>query len=446
MQDKHGLLTQPIADILLKLTTPMVFGMVAILLFNLVDTFFISLLGTDALAAVSFTFPVTFAVNCITMGVGVGLSASIGRLLGQGNSRHAAQLTTHGLILAIGLIIIACFIGFFTIDPLFRLLGAEDKLIPLIHQYMSIWYLTIPLLVIPMSSNSAIRATGDTKTPAKIMMLAGLINGILDPLLIFGYGPFPELGIKGAAIASGISWFGALCASFYVLTHKVKLLALPKMSSLFSDWKQILSIGTPAGLSTALNPISGAILMMMLASQGTIAVASYGAAQRVESLMLLVMISLTSALSPFVAQNLGAKQPERVKEAIFLAVKFSVLFQLFLYILIVPLSIPLSHLFSQDGLVQHGLWMYLICVPFSYGFQGIIMVLVSSLNAMQKPLHSFSWSFMRLFIFTLPTAWVGSHYYGMEGLFIGIAIGNILGGTTAWIYIKRSKLLETISS
>ena len=446
MQDKHGLLTQPIADILLKLTTPMVFGMVAILLFNLVDTFFISLLGTDALAAVSFTFPVTFAVNCITMGIGVGLSASIGRLLGQGNCRHAAQLTTHGLILAIGLIIIACFIGFFTIDPLFRLLGAEDKLIPLIHQYMSIWYLTIPLLVIPMSSNSAIRATGDTKTPAKIMMLAGLINGILDPLLIFGYGPFPELGIKGAAIASGISWFGALCASFYVLTHKVKLLALPKMSSLFSDWKQILSIGTPAGLSTALNPISGAILMMMLASQGTVAVASYGAAQRVESLMLLVMISLTSALSPFVAQNLGAKQPERVKEAIFLAVKFSVLFQLFLYILIVPLSIPLSHLFSQDGLVQHGLWMYLICVPFSYGFQGIIMVLVSSLNAMQKPLHSFSWSFMRLFIFTLPTAWVGSHYYGMEGLFIGIAIGNVLGGTTAWIYIKRSKLLETISS
>lgn len=446
MQDKHGLLTQPIADILLKLTTPMVFGMVAILLFNLVDTFFISLLGTDALAAVSFTFPVTFAVNCITMGIGVGLSASIGRLLGQGNSRHAAQLTTHGLILAIGLIIIACFIGFFTIDPLFRLLGAEDKLIPLIHQYMSIWYLTIPLLVIPMSSNSAIRATGDTKTPAKTMMLAGLINGILDPLLIFGYGPFPELGIKGAAIASGISWFGALCASFYVLTHKVKLLALPKMSSLFSDWKQILTIGTPAGLSTALNPISGAILMMMLANQGTVAVASYGAAQRVESLMLLVMISLTSALSPFVAQNLGAKQPERVKEAIFLAVKFSVLFQLFLYILIVPLSIPLSHLFSQDGLVQHGLWMYLICVPFSYGFQGIIMVLVSSLNAMQKPLHSFSWSFMRLFIFTLPTAWVGSHYYGMEGLFIGIAIGNVLGGTTAWIYIKRSKLLETISS
>ena len=442
MLDKHGLLTQPIADVLQKLTTPMVFGMVAILLFNLVDTFFISLLGTDALAAVSFTFPVTFAVNCITMGIGVGLSASIGRLLGQGNSKHAAQLTTHGLILAVILILIACSIGFFTIEPLFRLLGAEDKLLPLIHQYMSIWYLTIPLLVIPMSSNSAIRATGDTTTPAKIMMLAGLINGVLDPLLIFGYGPFPELGIQGAAIASGISWFGALCASFYVLTRKVKLLAPPKPSEIKQDWHQILKIGSPAALSNALNPISGAILMMMLASQGTVAVASYGAAQRVESLMLLVMMALTSSLSPFVAQNLGAKQPERVKEAIFLAMKFSVIFQLFLYILIVPLSIPLSHLFSQDNAVQHGLWMYLICVPFSYGFQGIVMVLVSSLNAMQKPLHSFSWSFMRLFVFTLPTAWIGSHFYGMEGLFVGIAIGNVMGGISAFWYLRTGTRFE----
>ncbi len=439
MIDKHGLLTQPISEVLRRLTTPMVFGIVAILLFNLVDTFFISLLGTDALAAISFTFPVTFAVNCIAMGVGVGLSACIGRLLGQGKSTHAAQLTTHGLILAIMLILIASSIGLLTINPLFSLLGAEQKLLPLIHQYMSVWYLAIPLLVIPISSNSAIRATGDTMTPAKIMMLSGLINGILDPLLIFGYGPFPALGIKGAAIASGISWFCALCASLYFLTHKIKLLAAPRLNQIVTDWKQILKIGSPAALSNALNPISGAILMMILASQGTAAVASYGAAQRVESLMLIVMMALTSALSPFVAQNLGANQPERVKQAIFLAMRFSILFQLLLYFMIVPLSIPISHLFSQDAEVQNGLWIYLICVPLSYGFQGIVMVLISSLNAIQKPIHSFAWSFTRLFVFTLPTAWIGSHLNGMDGLFIGITIGNTLCGCAAFCY-ARSKI------
>ncbi|MEF1304143.1 MATE family efflux transporter, partial [Vibrio owensii] len=209
-EDKHGLLTAPIPDTLRKMTVPMTMGMIAILMFNLVDTFFISLLGTQALAAISYTFPVTFAVNCITMGIGMGLSTNIGRLLGQGHASQAARFTSHGLLLAVVLVTIASTLGFFTIEPLFRLLGAKEDSIPLIEQYMQVWYLTIPLLVIPMAGNSAIRATGDTKTPAKIMMLAGLINGILDPLLIFGYGPFPELGIQGAAIASAFSWFGAL--------------------------------------------------------------------------------------------------------------------------------------------------------------------------------------------------------------------------------------------
>ena len=126
---------------------------------------------------------------------------------------------------------------------------------------MLVWYLAIPLLVIPMAGNSAIRASGDTKTPAKIMMLAGLINGVLDPLLIFGYGPFPELGIQGAAIASGFSWFGALCGSLYVLIKREKLLALPKPKDMLNDWKQILTIGTPAALSNALNPLAGAQLL-----------------------------------------------------------------------------------------------------------------------------------------------------------------------------------------
>ncbi len=311
MLDKHGLLSAPIAETLRKMTVPMIFGMVAILMFNLVDTFFISLLGTEALAAISYTFPVTFAFNCITMGIGVGLSTSIGRLLGQGEAHQAARFTTHGLLLAIVLVALASTLGFFTVTPLFTLLGAKEALIPLIGQYMHVWYLTIPLLVIPMAGNSAIRATGDTKTPAKIMMLAGLINGVLDPLLIFGVGPFPELGIQGAAIASAFSWLGALIGSFYVLIKRERLLGLPQWPRLKEDWRQILKVGTPAALSNAMNPLSGAILMMMLSSHGTAAVAAYGAAQRIESILILVLMALTSALTPFMAQNFGAKNPQR---------------------------------------------------------------------------------------------------------------------------------------
>ncbi|ELW1730599.1 MATE family efflux transporter [Vibrio fluvialis] len=434
MHDKHGLLSAPIPNVLRQMTIPMIFGMVAILMFNLVDTFFISLLGTDALAAISYTFPVTFGVNCITMGIGVGLSTSIGRLLGQGDTSNAARFSTHGLLLAVTLVAIACTLGFFTIEPLFLLLGAKAELIPLIKQYMQVWYLTIPLLVIPMAGNSAIRATGDTKTPAKMMMLAGAINGCLDPLLIFGYGPFPELGIQGAAIASAFSWLGALIGSLYVLVKRDRLLAPPHFASLRHDWQQILKIGTPAALSTAMSPISGALLMMMLSSHGTAAVAAYGAAQRIESILILVLMSLTSALTPFMAQNFGAQNPTRSFSGLFLSLRFSLIFQLLVFIMMVPLSIPLAALFSQEQAVRDLLWHYLLVVPFSYGFQGVVMMLVSALNALHLPLKAFQWSFMRLFLFTLPSAWLGSTLYGIEGLFIGIALGNVLGGLSGYLY------------
>lgn len=437
MQDKHGLLTGPIPDVLRQMTIPMTFGLIAILMFNLVDTFFISLLGTEALAAVSYTFPVTFAVNCITMGIGMGLSTNIGRLLGQGQPQEAARCSSHGIILAVSLVALTCAVGLVTIEPLFLRLGATPELLPLIHEYMWIWYWTIPLLVIPMAGNSAIRATGDTKTPAKIMMLAGFINGLLDPLLIFGLGPFPELGIQGAAIASAFSWFGALCGSLFVLIKREKLLALPYPSKLISDWRLILRIGTPAALSNAMTPISGAILMMMLSSHGTAAVAAYGAAQRVESILILVLMSLTSALTPFIAQNMGANNPQRSFAGLFLSMRFSIVFQLAIFIMMVPLSIPLAALFSQEQVVKDLLWHYLLVVPFSYGFQGIIMILVSGLNALHQPIKAFQWSFMRLFAFTLPCAWLGSRLFDIEGLFIGIALGNIIGGSLGYLYALR---------
>ncbi|PRQ62534.1 MATE family efflux transporter [Vibrio sp. V01_P9A10T6] len=439
MHDKHGLLTAPIPNVLSQMTIPMIFGLIAILMFNLVDTFFISLLGTESLAAISFTFPVTFAVNCITMGIGIGLSTSIGRLLGQGDAKNAARFSSHGVLLAVVLVTFASILGLLTIKPLFLLLGATDDLIPLIEQYMQVWYLTIPLLVIPMAGNSAIRATGDTKTPAKIMMLAGCINGLLDPLLIFGYGPFPELGIQGAAIASAFSWLGALCGSLYVLIKREKLLAWPYFPTLWHDWQQILKVGTPAALSNAMNPLSGALLMMMLASHGTAAVAAYGAAQRIESILILVLMSLTSALTPFMAQNIGAKNIERSFAGLFLSMRFSIVFQLMIFAMMVPLSIPLSALFSQEPSVRDLLWHYLLVVPLSYGFQGIVMMLVSGLNALHQPMRAFQWSVMRLFVFTLPAAWLGSYLYDVEGLFIGIAAGNTLGGLLGYYYALHLK-------
>ncbi|MCG7489766.1 MATE family efflux transporter [Vibrio sp. Of14-4] len=434
MQDKYGLLTAPIPQVLRQMTIPMVFGLVSILMFNLVDTFFISLIGTEALASISYTFPVTFALNCITMGIGVGLSTNIAHLLGQGKTVHAARFAAHGLLLAVTLITLVSAIGLATLHPLFSLLGASDNLLPLIDKYMTVWYLSIPLLVIPMAGNSVIRATGDTRTPAKIMILAGIINGVLDPLLIFGWGPFPELGIQGAAIASALSWLGACVWSLYILTLRERMLILPNMGYLVEDVRLILKIGTPAALSNAMIPLSGALLMILISSQGTAAVAAYGAAQRLESILIIVLMALSSALTPFIAQNIGAEKHQRSFAGVFISMRFALVFQMGVFIAMIPLSIPLSSLFSQEQPVRDLLWHYLLVVPFSYGFQGIAMILISGLNALHKPLKAFQWSFMRLFVFVLPSAWLGSHWLGSEGIFIGIALGNIIGGILGYLY------------
>ncbi len=436
-RDKHGLLSAPINRVLRQMTLPMIFGLIAILMFNLVDTFFIAMLGTDALAAISFTFPITFAVNCITMGIGVGISSLIGQQLGQGNHHAASRLASHGLLLAVLLVCIASALGIMSISPLFSLLGAGPELIPLIEEYMAIWYLTIPLLVIPMAGNSAIRATGDTRTPAKIMMLAGGINGLLDPLLIFGLGPFPELGIQGAAMASAISWAGALLGAGRVLVFREKLLSWPVWSMLKSDCLRILRIGTPAGLTSAMNPLSGALLMTMLAAQGNAAVAAYGAAQRIESILMIVIMALASIFTPFMAQNMGAKLHQRAFKALFSAMHFGFVFQLSIFVLLVPLSWPLTYFFTQDPAVQNSLWLYLVIVPASYGLQAIMMLLVSALNALQRSAQAMCWNLIRLFALLLPAAWLASGWWGVQGIFVGIAGANTLAGIGAYLFAIR---------
>ena len=195
-----------IKQTLMNMTLPMVMGMLMLMTFGLVDTFFVSLLGTQELAAISFTFPVTFTVISLNIGLGIGISAVIGRLLGSNDHANARLVATAALMTVLCLVGLLSVIGFLTIDPIFILLGASPELLIHIHDYMSIWYIGAIFLALPMSGNSVLRASGDTKTPSMIMAAGGAINALLDPLLIFGYGPIEGMGITGAAIATAIAW------------------------------------------------------------------------------------------------------------------------------------------------------------------------------------------------------------------------------------------------
>ena len=166
-----AMLEGPVESTLLRLSLPMVMGIISVMLINIVDTFYIGQLGVRELAAISFTFPVIFTVMSLAFGVGIGTSAVLSRAIGKGNLAKVQQLTTDSLILIALVMAFISFLGILSLKPLFLAMGAEEDLIPLIREYMLIWYLGVGLVAIPIVGNNAIRASGDSKTPSLVIFL-----------------------------------------------------------------------------------------------------------------------------------------------------------------------------------------------------------------------------------------------------------------------------------
>ncbi|MCL1123009.1 MATE family efflux transporter [Shewanella surugensis] len=442
MNDRHGLLTQPIGRVLLKMSLGNLIGILTILGFSLVDTFFISQLGTHALAAISFTFPITLIVSSIGIGIGAGISTNLGRLIGSNNQPQARLFLHDTLLITCALICAVSLLGSLTITPLFTLLGATPASLSYIQDYMLPWYLGAPLLVVLMVGNQALRSTGDTRSPAMIMSLAAIINLILDPLLIFGLGPFPRLEMQGAAIATLIAWLVAFLLSGYLLIIKKRMLQFARVDfkRYQKNWKKLAHIAQPATLMNLLNPIANALVMAMLARQDHLAVAAFGAGIRLESLMLIVVMALSSSLVPFIAQNLGAGQNARAHHALMLSLKFIFIFQSLLYLPLILLATPVAMLFSQDPQVVTWLSFYIQTLPSAYGFLGIIILVATSLNAYHRPMSSLVINVCRLFFLMLPLAALGSYLYGVEGLLLALPITNALMGIAC--YILATKICE----
>ncbi len=154
------------------------------------------------MAALSFTFPVVLTIGSLTQGIGMGTSTVVSRAIGRGQYSRVRRLATDSLFLGLLVVGIGALVGLLTIRPLFRILGAEGIVLDYIEEYMSVWCHGMIFVVVRMVGNNIIRATGDLKTPGMVMILGAGANLVLDPLLIFGLGPFPEFGIRGAALVT----------------------------------------------------------------------------------------------------------------------------------------------------------------------------------------------------------------------------------------------------
>ncbi len=425
----------PVASVLLKMTGPMAVAMLSFLVFNVVDTFYVGQLGGDELAAMAFTFPVVFLIMSLSFGLGAGAAAVIARAAGSGDESKVQRYTTDAILLAVVLVAIVATAGFFTIDLVFGALGAEGRFLDLVREYMSVWYLGVPFVVLPMTGNNAIRALGDTKTPMKIMLTATVVNLVLDPFLIFGIGPFPRLELQGAAIATVVAFFLTFLASFWVLTRREKLITRIELGALPASWRAILRIGIPAAFTSMLTPIAAAWVTRLAAQQGPDVVAAFGVASRLEGLGLIAINALGSVMTPFMGQNLGAGSWDRIKAARAFALRFAALWGLSIAILFAVTAPFVAASFTDDAGVQRETTRLLLIIPITYFLVGWNNLAANASNGLNRPRSAVILNVVRLAaVGVLATVGAG---LGAWGLYGGLAAANVVAGLFAW-WITRN--------
>ena len=440
---RDEIVSAPVSRVLYKLTLPMVIGIVAVFFFNLVDTFFIGLLGTRSLAAVSFTMPIAMVVMNLAIGLGIASSALIARAIG-GNEHHLAQrYVMASLLLTAAIASAMLFLGWHFNDDLFVLLGADAELLPVIWQYMKFYWPGAWLMMFMIVINSSMRAVGNTKLPSMMMLGSAVLNAILDPILIFGLGPLEGMGIAGAALASTICWLIVVLVMVYSLA-KIDLLHWAQLTfrELLSIWQRLMAVGIPAMITNVLVPIASGILLIMIAPMGEQSVAAFGVGARLEPFSIVVILALTSTIPVFVGQNFAAGQHARVWQALSVSVRFILAWQIGVWLLLWLASPFIALIFSQDPVVIEKVAHYLMLMPIGYAGLGIVLCANAALNALQRTGVSMMLNLVRLSLFYIPLAWVGARFYGFEGLLLGASLGNLIAGFIIWGLINRAQAKE----
>jgi len=437
-QGRPKLTEDPIGPSILSLMLPMMVGMLALVSYTIVDTYFIGQLGTLELAAVAFTFPVAFTITAISMGLGVGTSSVASRLFGSNELGQIQRITTHASMLALIFGTCLLVLGLNTIEPVFRLLGADDTTLPLIERYMSIYYFGSFFLIVPMIGNSVLRASGDAKTPSLMMTAGAILNVVLDPIMIFGWGPIPRMELEGAALATVIANALAGAAAFSVVYFRDHLIRLKTkdLPLIFDSWRRILHVGVPSMASSLVTPMTTAFITWQVSRFGQEAVAGFGVASRIEGISLMALMALSAAITPFAGQNYGAQNYQRVRDGMRYSYRWSTVYGLTVAAVLLFAAPYIVAMFTADPTATATAQMHLRLVPWSYGFLGMSMISVSAFNAVGKPTPGMLVSMSRTIGIYAPLAFILAWLFELQGVFVAAFSANIIAGLLGFFWFR----------
>jgi putative MATE family efflux protein len=426
----------------------MAVGILAMMGFNFVDTYFVGQLGTLPLAAMTTTFPLVMTVMSLSLGLSVSTSIAVSHAVGGGDFERVRRLTTDALSLGVIMGIALMGIAFATLHPLLNAISGTLPTHDLAARYMTIWYSGLMAVVLPTIANMAIRATGDTLTPSVLMIVGVGVNAILDPIMIFGWGPVPRMEIAGAAWATVIARTVTLVLALAILIGREKMVTSPfvGIQTLIASWRLLIRTAVPIAVNNLITPVTGAAITRLTATVGTAAVAGFGIVNRVESFGLTAVYALQSVIGLFVGQNMGAGKWGRVQRAANRAERFAFSWGGFLFLLLLIVGRRLAAQFNPDEAVDSVAALYFMVAGVGFAFRGIYLVSSAGLNALNHAVAATLLTILKGIVITIPAAWLAGRVWGVAGIFAGIGLGNIVTGVATSICLKRAISAEANKS
>ena len=438
---RKRILEGPILKTMIVLAWPVVVSNALQALYNLIDAFWLGKVSTEALSAPTMAWPIIFTFMSLGIGFQMAGSTLVAQYTGAGDKdgadRAGTQLFSFLFLLATAVGVL----GYGLAPLVLKLIRTPVNVFPLSVQYLRIVSLGFPVMYGAFAFTGLLLGVGDTRTPMYLMGASVLANAILDPFLIFGWGPLPELGVAGAAYATVASRGVAALVGIWLLATGRVVIRL-RSHWLLPRWRwirEILKVGIPNAVDHVGMSLGFVVLMGLVAGFGTVVVAAYGVGQRLINLINVAIWGATTALLTMVGQNLGADQPDRAEEIAHRGIRSTVAVLFGFSLITFLLREPLYRAFiAAPDVIREGS-RFLAIFGFSVPFFGLFAATSAVFRGAGHTVPPMVFSLLRLWVFRILLSWLLAYRMDMgpTGLWAGMALSNLLGGLLIYAWLLR---------
>jgi putative MATE family efflux protein len=410
-----------IATHLIIMTSSTALGLLTIFLSELVDIYFLGLIGEAEITALGFAGPIIFFSLSLNIGLSIACSALVSIALGSGNTASSRETVTHSLVSAFIISLPLALILWFYLPTLLSLMGASGQALELANAYTSIVIIGMPLLAVAMSMGSIMRAKGDAKNSMLIYIVAGLSNIVLDPILIFGL----DLGVTGAALATLISRIIMLAMAYHIIVNRDQLVGAFNLHHYRQELSSYTKIAFPAILTNLSTPLSMAYVTYAMAQFGDSAVAGVAIINKIQPVAFVGLFALSSVIGPIAGQNFGAKKFDRVSKTLFESIRFTLI-----YCAIVSAILWLSQwwfvpLFGGSAAANELVYLFCSGLSLIFIFNGITFLTNALFNNLGVAYYATIINILKATVGTIPFVILGANIAGVEGVLWGLFAGSI---------------------